>query len=115
MQQFSRREGVSLTTVGRWETMRPPSGKWLRRLYHLANLHGLAEIARVFEEAMESEKQQLALRLRKREILNPTNIWAAQNILLQLWEVVKRQPTKREPVLLLADRLLPGGRKQLDQ
>jgi DNA-binding XRE family transcriptional regulator len=50
-QQFAQTIKTAITTIARWETTRPPKGKWLIRLALTAQEHGLEELSSTFREA----------------------------------------------------------------
>lgn len=54
-QQFATRLGMAISTVVRYELTRPPKGKVLNQLAHLAITNGRPEIAHVFFEALDDE------------------------------------------------------------
>ena len=54
--RFARHWGVRLSTVGRWESSRPPTGLNLERLALLAENRGLASVAATFRKALEGER-----------------------------------------------------------
>ncbi len=54
-QQFAVMLGASITTVARWETSRPPSGKALVQLSRLAHDEGLFEFSWDFVNDLASE------------------------------------------------------------
>ena len=50
-QQFASRLGVAITTVARYETTNPPSGKVLERLAFISSENGLDELSTTFQRA----------------------------------------------------------------
>ena len=50
LEQFARRLGVGVTTLWKWEATCTPRRKSLERLYEIATLHGLTDIAAVFRD-----------------------------------------------------------------
>jgi transcriptional regulator with XRE-family HTH domain len=54
-ESLARRLNVSLQTVALWETKRPPQGIVLLLLFGLAEKHQHADLAKIFNEAVENE------------------------------------------------------------
>jgi transcriptional regulator with XRE-family HTH domain len=54
-QEFSQALGVTLVTVCRWETSRPPTGYSLSELANFARLSGVREITEVFDRALRED------------------------------------------------------------
>jgi transcriptional regulator with XRE-family HTH domain len=50
LEQFARRLGVGVTTLWKWESTCTPRRKSLERLYEIATLHGLTDLAAVFRD-----------------------------------------------------------------
>lgn len=55
-QQFSDAVGVTMISVSRWETTRPPSGVSLAQLQRFARESGAMEIAQVFQQAGDEDR-----------------------------------------------------------
>jgi transcriptional regulator with XRE-family HTH domain len=77
-QQFSEAFGVTMITVCRWETSRPPSGHNLADLAGFARVHGMVAAAGVFEKALAEDPRK------NRHILWPQS--AAQTALREIYE-----------------------------
>jgi transcriptional regulator with XRE-family HTH domain len=58
-QEFAQSLGNAITTVARWETSRPPSGRVLQELSDFAFVNGLIPIAQIFVEALRAEAVRL--------------------------------------------------------
>jgi transcriptional regulator with XRE-family HTH domain len=58
-ESLARRLNVSLQTVALWETKRPPQGIVLLRLSSLAAEHQHADLAQIFEGAVDNETRQV--------------------------------------------------------
>lgn len=54
-QAFASRLGTAITTVARYETIRPPRGNALVQFTQLAKSKGELELAKVFEDALSEE------------------------------------------------------------
>jgi transcriptional regulator with XRE-family HTH domain len=120
MQEFSNRMGVALTTIGRYETSHPPTGKALRRFHALAKRYDHAPACKVFGEAITHEKEHGRRRKRKGQILwNEHTLDQAGTLLKTLWQVIEASldpvwnESERELLMNMADLLLVGGRKDL--
>ncbi len=50
--------GTAITTIARWETTRPPKGRWLARLVAEADRHNLADLAQFFSARLSAELTQ---------------------------------------------------------
>lgn len=53
-QQFAQTMGVTITTVARWETRRPPKGKWLAQLALEAERRGWTDIGQHFKRLLSA-------------------------------------------------------------
>ena len=58
-ESLARRLNVSLQTVALWETRRPPQGIVLLRLSSLAEEYQHADLAQIFEAAVDNETRQV--------------------------------------------------------
>lgn len=54
-QQFAYRMKTAISTIARWETVRPPRGKALAQLFRLAAEKDLLELAAIFHHALLNE------------------------------------------------------------
>ena len=54
-QEFANRLGVAITTIARWETIRPPNGKSLAQLYLFAVDHQQYKLAQILHAALANE------------------------------------------------------------
>jgi transcriptional regulator with XRE-family HTH domain len=123
---FALRTGTTPVTIARYESSRPPQGEALERLYALATKHRHTESARVFQRALEREKQHMWNRQRIAKIADPLNLGQANRLLQSLWMSAawlaigqsKEQMQLagehiRRDLLELADLISLGGRKDL--
>lgn len=119
MQQFANRMGTAVTTIGRYETARPPTGTALRRFHAMAKRRGLTRVTEVFAEAIAKEKEHQRTRNRIAHILEPENIGLANRVLQQVWmsaSLLPPGPVKQQicdGLLELADQIAIDGRKDL--
>src|SRR5215469_12905886 len=76
-QQLSEALKVTVVTVCRWETVRPPSGLSLVRLADFATESGKLDIAEVFRKTVRETQ-------RRSYIVVPKRGMTAENVLIQL-------------------------------
>jgi transcriptional regulator with XRE-family HTH domain len=130
--EFARRLRLTPVSVARYETSREPRGAILERLYRLGAKHHPPS-AKVFRRALDDEKEQQYLRRRMGEILDPLNVKAASQTLMEIRETQERLRQAilgtpsidgvdqfiliafddvEEQIRKMADLLLIGGRKE---
>ena len=54
-EQFARRMGTTVRTIARWEGPRPPTGRALVHLEHMAAMNGASDSAATFRSALNDE------------------------------------------------------------
>jgi transcriptional regulator with XRE-family HTH domain len=62
-QQFANRVKSAVTSIARYETSNPPTGKALARFTRIANEAGRPDLAAIFDTALAEELRALAARL----------------------------------------------------
>lgn len=102
-QQFANRTKTAVTTIARYETIRPPKGRILAQLARIAETAGRHDIAKIFDEALQSELGTMEARLTATEqVLSSAMIdvyrAAPNQLITAIEELIKR--IKNDPVRL---------------
>jgi transcriptional regulator with XRE-family HTH domain len=79
-QKFADRVGLTVTTIARYETQRPPRGQMLARLEQVARSEGHAECANTFLSALEKELGSGALSLTAKQRRNPWRLYGRDQL-----------------------------------